>query len=69
MSESSPEEITKKSKSNLAFALYCLPKIRRADMITFYAFCWTVDDLADGTDEPREERERELLKWKNGIVN
>ncbi|MAS90319.1 MAG: phytoene synthase, partial [Verrucomicrobiales bacterium] len=69
MSESSPEEITKKSKSNLAFALYCLPKKRRADMITFYAFCRTVDDLADEMDRPREERKRELLKWKNGIVN
>ena len=69
MSESSPEEITKKSKSNLAFALYCLPKKRRADMNTFYAFCRTVDDLADETDKPREERESELLKWKNGIVN
>ena len=69
MSESSPEEITKKSKSNLAFALYCLPKKRRADMITFYAFCRTVDDLADETDKPREERKSELLKWKNGIVN
>mgnify|MGYP003325147426 CR=1 FL=1 len=38
-------------------------------MITFYAFCRTVDDLADEMDRPREERKRELLKWKNGIVN
>ena len=38
-------------------------------MITFYAFCRTVDDLADEMDRPREEREGELLKWKNGIVN
>ena len=38
-------------------------------MITFYAFCRTVDDLADETDKPREERKSELLKWKNGIVN
>ena len=47
MSEFSAEEITRGSKSNLAFALRCLPKERRTDMVTFYAFCRIVDDLAD----------------------
>jgi len=69
VSDCSPEEITKKSKSNLAFALYGLPKKRRTDMVTFYAFCRTVDDLADETKKPKKEREAELLRWKNGIEN
>ncbi len=31
--------VTKKSKSNLAFAFACIPRDRRADMVTFYAYC------------------------------
>ena len=57
MSGSSAAQITKRSKSNLAFALRCLPKERREDMVTFYAFCRIVDDLADEPDGSKEERE------------
>ena len=42
----SPEQIVRRAKSNLAFALACLPKERRRDMIAFYAFCRVVDDIA-----------------------
>ena len=31
--------VTRKSRSNLAFAFACIPKDRRADMVTFYAYC------------------------------
>ena len=40
-------EITRQAKSNLAIALQILPKERRDGMVTFYAYCRVVDDLAD----------------------
>lgn len=63
----SPELITKRAKSNLAFALACLPKERRRDMIAFYAFCRVVDDIADATDVSEEEKEKELTYWKRCV--
>ena len=60
-------EITKQAKSNLAFALQILPKERRDGMVTFYAFCRVVDDLADDPDRPIDEREESLKAWKKGL--
>ncbi|WP_193213807.1 phytoene/squalene synthase family protein [Luteolibacter marinus] len=60
-------EITKQAKSNLAFALQILPKERREGMVTFYAFCRVVDDLADDLDRPIEERESGLAAWQEGL--
>ena len=40
-------EIARRSKSNLAFALSTLPRRRKEDMMTFYAFCRVIDDIAD----------------------
>jgi phytoene synthase len=60
-------DITRQAKSNLAFALQILPKERRDGMITFYAFCRVVDDLADDPDRPVEAREADLLAWKTGL--
>lgn len=61
---SEAEAITKKANSNLAFAFVCLPKQRRKDMITFYAFCRMVDDLADSPDIPMEKKVAGLNMWK-----
>jgi 15-cis-phytoene synthase len=44
---SQASDITRRAKSNLAFALRILPAGLRADTEVFYAFCRTVDDLAD----------------------
>ena len=66
---SSSQEITRKAKSNLAFALSCLPKERKRDMVTFYAFCRVIDDLADDLDIPLTEREQGLTTWQDGIKN
>lgn len=63
----SPEQITRRAKSNLAFALACLPKERRRDMVSFYAFCRVVDDIADATDAGEEEKEKELNFWKQCV--
>ncbi len=60
-------EITRQAKSNLAFALQILPKDRREGMVTFYAFCRVVDDLADDPDRPIAEKEAALAAWKDGL--
>lgn len=63
----SSQEITRKAKSNLAITLTCLPKERKRDMITFYAFCRVIDDLADDVNIPIKKRNRELTEWRHGI--
>ena len=62
--QSSAAEITRKAKSNLAFALRCVPAERRQHLITFYAFCRVIDDLADDPDLPLAEKEAGLAGWK-----
>ena len=49
------EKITASSRSNLALAFVALPRERRRDISTFYAFCRIVDDIADGTAAPAEK--------------
>lgn len=65
---SAASEITRKAKSNLAFALEILPRDRRDDMVVFYAFCRTMDDLADEPALPADERARTLETWKSGLT-
>lgn len=60
-------EIVRRSRSNLAFALACLPKQRRDDMYIFYAFCRVVDDLADDEGIPPVERRTGLLRWSEVV--
>ncbi len=62
-----PQEVTKAAKSNLAFALNCLPKERRDDMVTFYAFCRIVDDIADSESLPLAEKQVQLGAWKKAF--
>ena len=50
-------------KSNLAFALACLPRQTRIDMSVFYAFCRVVDDIADDPDLAVEEKRAGLRHW------
>jgi len=61
--------VTRKSKSNLAFAFACVPKDRRADMVTFYAYCRLVDDIADSTELPESEKRRQLEGWRKGLTD
>ncbi len=67
--ESAPsaEAITKASKSNLALALIALPRERRRDMTTFYAFCRIVDDIADAPSEPVEKKRAQLDAWRRAV--
>jgi len=58
-------EITSKAKSNLAFALRCVPAQRRAHLVSFYAYCRVIDDLADDLHLPLEQKKKGLAGWKN----
>ena len=60
------EKITRASNSNLALAFAALPKERRRDMSTFYAFCRIVDDIVD-EPAPRAEKEAALAKWRSAV--
>lgn len=64
---STPAEIARKAKSNLALALACLPASRRRDMTTFYAFCRVVDDLADDPGAAPDERAARLDCWRRAV--
>lgn len=65
---SDASDITRRAKSNLAFALHILPLERRDDMVVFYAFCRTMDDLADDAVLPIAQREQALLSWREGLL-
>lgn len=65
--ETDSRQITRKSRSNLALALACLPAERKRDMISFYAFCRVVDDIADDATLPVEARRAQLNRWKSAI--
>ena len=67
--QDSAAAVTKKSKSNLAFAFVCIPKERRADMVTFYAYCRLVDDIADDTELPTSEKRSRLEAWRRGLID
>jgi phytoene synthase len=60
-------EIVRRSRSNLAFALACLPKQRRRDMYVFYAFCRVVDDLADDEGLSVVDRRAGLQRWRDVV--
>ena len=53
--------------SNLAFALFFLPRERRKDAMLFYRFCRAVDDIADDETLEASERKRRLEVWNRMI--
>ena len=61
------QAITRKSASNLALAFILLPKEKREDMATLYAFCREVDDVADEDTVPVETRRTQLAAWREDI--
>ncbi|HBM77124.1 MAG TPA: squalene synthase HpnD [Verrucomicrobiales bacterium] len=62
-----PAEITRRAKSNLAFAFMCVPQDRRPDLNVFYAFCRVVDDIADDTSLPPDQKRKSLQNWMQAI--
>ena len=61
------QRITRRSASNLALAFCLLPRTTRDDMAVLYAFCREVDDVADDTAAPLEERRARLELWRQDI--
>src|SRR5262249_12438219 len=62
--------LTRKSRSNFYYAFLALPKPRRDGLFAVYAFCRTVDDIADLGDErgtDRTEQRRALDRWRDDI--
>lgn len=64
MSEESSEKITKKAKSNLAFAFMGLPPETKRNLTRFYAFCRVVDDIADEIGPSAESKEVGMARWR-----
>jgi phytoene synthase len=60
-------EITRASKSNLAFAFIAMSGARRRDITTFYAFCRVIDDIADNNQRDPETKRRELALWRQSL--
>ena len=60
-------EITRASKSNLAFAFIAMSGARRRDITTFYAFCRVIDDIADDNQRDQETKRRELSQWRQSL--
>lgn len=64
-------QLTRRSRSNFYYAFLTLPRPRREALYAVYAFCRTVDDIADvGTDagsDPDAQR-RELDRWRAEVA-
>jgi phytoene synthase len=60
--------ITRKSASNLALAFVLLPRDKRDGMSALYAFCRSVDDVADDESQPAAERRAALAAWRDDIA-
>jgi phytoene synthase len=63
--------LTRRSRSNFYYAFLTLPRPRREALYAVYAFCRTVDDVADlggarGAD-PVAQR-RELARWREDVA-
>ena len=61
------DAITQSAKSNLALSFASLPPAERRGMSIFYAFCRVVDDVADSTELPIEEKQRQLAEWRKEV--
>jgi squalene synthase HpnD len=61
------EAITQSAGSNLALSFASLPEAERRGMSIFYAFCRVVDDVADSTELPVEEKRRLLGEWRKEV--
>jgi 15-cis-phytoene synthase len=59
--------VTRKSRSNFYYAFLALPRARREALYAVYAFCRTVDDIADlGTDATAQRAG--LAAWRRDIA-
>jgi 15-cis-phytoene synthase len=59
--------LTRKSRSNFYFAFLTLPRPRRDALYAVYAFCRTVDDVADLGSDPVAQRAA-LTRWREDVA-
>jgi 15-cis-phytoene synthase len=59
--------LTRKSRSNFYYAFLALPRSRRDALYAVYAFCRTVDDVADLGGDPAAQR-AELARWREDVA-
>lgn len=60
-------QVTRKSRSNFFFAFLALPRHRRDALYAVYAFCRTVDDIADLGTDPSVQR-ADLARWRADLA-
>jgi len=58
--------LTRKSRSNFYYSFLFLTKEKRRAMYAVYAFCRSVDDVADGT-APVAEKQASLDEWRREL--
>jgi len=58
--------LTRKSRSNFYYSFLFLSKEKRQAMYAVYAFCRSVDDVADG-DAPVAEKQHHLDEWRQEL--
>jgi 15-cis-phytoene synthase len=59
--------LTRRSRSNFYYAFLTLPRPRRDALYAVYAFCRTVDDVADLGGDPATQR-AELGRWRQDVA-
>ncbi len=59
--------LTRKSRSNFYYAFLTLPRPRRDALYAVYAFCRTVDDVADLGSDPAAQRAG-LARWRADVA-
>ena len=59
--------LTRRSRSNFYYAFLTLPRARRDALYAVYAFCRTVDDVADLGRDPGARR-AELVRWRADVA-
>jgi phytoene synthase len=59
--------LTRRSRSNFYYAFLALPRARRAALYAVYAFCRTVDDIADLGGDPVAQR-ADLARWRDDVA-
>jgi phytoene synthase len=60
--------LTRRSGSNFYYAFLVLPRPRREALYAVYAFCRTVDDIADAAEGDRAARREALAAWRREVA-
>lgn len=61
------KKLVKASRSSFLAGMMTLPRARREAMIALYAFCRTVDDIADDDGQTPQVREAALQAWRRRV--